>query len=63
MIYRINIEVGYRTVALDFNTAEAAGVFASTFLSHVNQEVGERKSKLSFEVINPNAKDEDEEDE
>ena len=63
MIYRINIEIGYRSVCLDFNTAEAAGVFASTFLSHVNPEVGERKSKLSFEVINPEVKDEDEEDE
>ena len=60
MIYRIYIETGYRTVALDFYTAEDAGKFASLFLSHVNQEVSDRKSKLSFEVINPKVKDEDE---
>ena len=63
MIYRINIEVGYRTVCLDFNTAESAGIFASTFLSHINQEAGEHKSKLTFEVINPDGINEDEEDE
>lgn len=61
MIYRINLEVGYRSIALDFNTAEAAGAFASTFLSHVNTEVGESKSKLTFEVINPEVKDEEDE--
>lgn len=61
MIYRINIEIGYRSVVLDFNTAESAGAFASTFLSHVNSEAGETKSKLSFEVINPEVKDEEDE--
>jgi len=61
MIYRINLEVGYRSIALDFHTAESAGAFASTFLSHVNTEAGETKSKLSFEVINPEVKDEEDE--
>lgn len=63
MIYRINIEASYRTVCLDFDTAEEAGSFASTFLSHVNQEISDRKSKLSFEVINTDVIDEDKEDE
>lgn len=62
MIYRIYIEVAFRTVCLDFDTAEEAGAFASTFLSHVNQEAFERKSKLSFEIINPDVIDEDEDD-
>ena len=61
MIYRINLEIGYRSVVLDFNTAEAAGAFASTFLSHVNTEAGETKSKLSFQVINPEVEDEENE--
>ena len=61
MIYRLNIEVGYRSLCLDFNSAEEAGAFASTFLSHVNAENGETKSKLSFEVINPEVKDEEDE--
>ena len=39
------------------------GAFASLLLSHINTEAGENKSKLSFEVVNPDAKDEDEEDE
>ena len=63
MIYRIYIEVGYRKIALDFNSSEEAGAFASTLLSHINTTAGENKSKLSFEVINPEAIDEDEEDE
>jgi len=61
MIYRINLEIGYRSVVLDFNTAEAAGAFASTFLSHVNTKEGETKSKLSFQVINPEVEDEENE--
>lgn len=63
MIYRIYIEVGYRKLALDFTTPEEAGAFASLLLSHINTEAGENKSKLSFEVVNPDAKDEDDEDE
>ena len=62
MIYRINIECGYRNVCLDFYTAEEAGAFASTFLSHVNQEASEKKSKLTFEVIDPNVKDEEDDE-
>jgi len=58
MIYRIYIECSYRSVCLDFATAEEAGAFASTFLSHVNQEASERKSKVSFEVINTDVIDE-----
>lgn len=61
MIYRINLEIGFRSIVLDFYTAEDAGAFASTFLSHVNTEAGETKSKLSFEVINPEVKDEEDE--
>lgn len=61
MVYRIKLEVGYRSLVLDFNTAEEAGAFASTFLSHINTEAGETKSKLSFEVINPEVKDEEDE--
>ncbi|MBO7691503.1 MAG: hypothetical protein J6T10_02575 [Methanobrevibacter sp.] len=63
MIYRIYIEVGYRKIALDFKSSQEAGDFASTLLSHINTGAGENKSKLSFEVINPEAIDEDEEDE
>lgn len=63
MIYRIYIEVGYRKLAVDFASSNDAGAFASLLLSHINTEAGEDKSKLSFEVINPDAKDEDEEDE
>lgn len=61
MIYRINLEVGYRSIVLDFNTAEAAGAFASTLLSHINTETGETKSKLSFQVINPELEDKEDE--
>jgi len=61
MIYRIYIECSYRSVCLDFDTAEEAGAFASTFLSHVNQEASERKSKLTFEVINPEVEGEEDE--
>ena len=61
MIYRINLEVGYRSIVLDFNTAESAGAFASTFLSHINTEAGETKSKLSFQVINPELEDKEDE--
>lgn len=60
MIYRLNIEVGYRSLCLDFYSAEDAGAFASVFLSHVNTEAGEAKSKLSFQVINPDAKEDEE---
>lgn len=61
MIYRIYIECSYRNVCLDFATAEEAGAFASTFLSHVNQEASERKSKINFEVINPEVEGEEDE--
>lgn len=63
MIYRIYIEVGYRKLALDFNSSEEAGAFASVLLSHINTAAGENKSKLAFEIINPDAIDEDNEDE
>ena len=63
MIYRIYIEVGYRKLAVDFASSQEAGDFASLLLSHINTEQGENKSKLAFEIVNPDAKDEDEEDE
>ncbi len=62
MIYRIYIEVGYRKLAVDFKSAQEAGAFASLMLAHINPEAGENKSKLAFEIINPEAIDEDNED-
>ncbi|MEE1072684.1 MAG: hypothetical protein U0L26_09930 [Cellulosilyticum sp.] len=63
MIYRIYIEVGYRKLAVDFKSAQEAGAFASLLIQHINTEAGENKSKLSFEIINPDTIDEDNEDE
>ena len=63
MIYRIYIEVGYRKLAVDFKSAQEAGAFASLLLQHINTEAGEAKSKLAFEIINPDVIDEDKEDE
>ena len=62
MIYRIYIEVGYRNLAVDFKNSQEAGDFASLLLQHINTEAGEAKSKLAFEIINPEAIDEDNED-
>lgn len=62
MIYRIYIEVGYRKLAVDFKNSQEAGAFASLLLQHLNTEAGEAKSKLAFEIINPEAIDEDNED-
>ena len=72
IIYRIVVEVGYNTVALEFQNIEEAGEFAKAFLTHTKVERGERKPKISLDVIdldaefeyaNTDSVKEDEEDE
>ena len=63
IIYRINIEVGYREVQLQFNTSEEAGKFAEMFVSHSIPNKNGQKAKLSLEVLDSESiNEEDEED-
>lgn len=50
--YRINIEVGYRNVTLEFESAEEAGAFASDFLLHVKHVEDDKKLELHMDIVN-----------
>lgn len=54
IVYRINIEVGYRTVVLEFQSIEEAGDFAKSFLTHVKSIDDNKNAKLSLDIINTN---------
>lgn len=51
IVYRICVEVGYNTVDLEFQNIEEAGEFAKSFLTHAKVDKGNRKPKISLDVI------------
>ena len=52
LVYRINLEVGYRTVELEFQSIEEAGEFAKSFLTHIKSIDDNKKTTLSLDIIN-----------
>lgn len=64
IVYRINVELGYRNIILEFPTCEEAGAFASNFLTHIKAVEDNKKVKLSMDIVDTEAESlEDEEDE
>lgn len=63
IVYRINIDIGYRNVTLEFETVEEAGEFAKSFLTHVKSAEARNKASISLDVVNTDNEIEDNEDE
>ena len=52
IVYRINIDIGYRSVVLEFKTIEEAGEFAKSFLTHIKSSEHKNKTTLSLDIVN-----------
>lgn len=52
IVYRINIDIGYRSVVLEFETIEEAGEFAKSFLTHIKSAEARYKTSVSLDVVN-----------
>lgn len=52
IVYRINIDIGYRSVVLEFTTIEEAGEFAKSFLTHIKSAEARNKASISLDVVN-----------
>lgn len=51
IVYRINIDIGYRSVLLEFKTIEEAGEFAKSFITHVKTSDDRHKASISLDVV------------
>lgn len=61
MIYRVVFLIKYLEAYFDFETMTEAGEFAEAILAHqVESEDTKKKSKVTIQIINPNAEKEDE---
>lgn len=64
MLYRIVLTIGYRDAYIEFDNVEDASKFATTLLEHyVKPDDEKRIAKIAIEVLDPELKDEEEEDE
>lgn len=61
IVYRINVEVGYRNIVLEFYTSEEAGDFASNFLTHIKSVEDNKKVKLSMDIVDTDNEDSEDE--
>lgn len=52
IVYRINIDIGYRHVVLEFKTIEEAGEFAKSFLTHIKSAESRNTPTIALEVVN-----------
>lgn len=52
IVYRINIDIGYRHVILEFETVEEAGEFAKSFLTHIKSAESRNNATVSLDVVN-----------